>query len=243
MKIRAVTLAVGLVITANACAQGILPANSGTLNLGQTLVGVPVVNWYKVQQPLVSLTATTDGALFGVALVADTGSGHGTLPAAGFAHSVTANCNNCWLGVQFYSQVVGAASASLVLTASGGEVTETVVVQGDAFPGAGLVMSPLAQDFGRVAVHSSSAPVTIVMANLLASLAAVTVESVSVTGDFELVSNDSGGAGCAGTVVAMGSCFAAVSFAPSAIGQREGVLSVVTSGGDGDGRADGDGDG
>ena len=231
MKIRALIVSAGLLAAAGACAQGILPANNGTLNLGQTLVGVPVVAWYKVQQPLMSLTATTGGAVFGVALVADTGNGHGTLPAASFAQSVTANCNNCWLGVQFYSQVVSTASSSLVLTASGGAGTETIMLLGEAVPSTGLVMSPLAQDFGTVAVHSSTAPVTFVMANLLVNLAAVTVESVSVNGDFELVSNGSGGAGCAGTLVAMESCFVEVSFAPTTTGERDGMLTVVTSGG------------
>jgi hypothetical protein len=232
MKTRALKLAAGLWIAAGcACAQGILPANDGALDLGDTLVGVPVVRWYKVQQPLVSLTATTDNTVFGVALVADTGNGHGTLPAAEFAQSVTANCNNCWVGVQFYSQVVGAASSSLALTASGGAGTETVSLAAGAVADTGLVMTPLTQDFASVAVHSSSAPVTFTMANLLTSQAAVTVQSVSVSGDFVVVPNGSGGASCAVSLVPTGSCSVQVSFAPSANGERDGVLSVVTSGG------------
>jgi hypothetical protein len=216
---------------AGAWAQGILPANKGTLGLGETLVGVPVVSWYKVQQPLVSLTATTGDAAFGVALVADTGNGHGSLPAASFAQSVTANCNNCWVGVQFYSQVVGSASSSLVLTASGGAGAETVSLNAEAVAGTGLVMTPLTQDFGSVAVHSSSAPATFTMANLLTSPATVTVQSVNVSGDFVVLPNGSGGVSCAGTVMPTGSCSVQVSFAPTASGERDGVLTVVTSGG------------
>jgi len=209
MKIRALLFSMGLLLaTVGSCAQGILPANNGTLNLGQTLAGVPVVAWYKVQEPLTSLTAAASGAGFGVALVTDTGNGHGTLPAADFVQSVTANCNNCWLGVQFYSQTVGAESGSLTLTWSGSGSPETVALAAQALSTTGVLVSPAAQDFGSVAVHSSTAPVTFVVTNLLASLAAVTVESVNVSGDFVLAA---GGAGCDGSIAATAACVVGVS--------------------------------
>jgi hypothetical protein len=240
MKIRAfvyfvVLLLVGLVMLAGgrARAQGILPANNGTLTLGQTLVGVPEVSWYKVQESLTTLTAKASGVGFGVALVEDTGNGHGTLPAVDFVPSVTANCNNCWLGVQFYAQTEGAASGSLTLTWSGSESgsvgPETVALQGQATASSGVVVSPTEWDFGSVAVHSSTAPVGVVVTNLVASLSVVTVESVSVSGDFILMNG--GTAGCAGALEPAAGCVVTVSFAPSVTGQRDGVLTVVTSGG------------
>jgi hypothetical protein len=240
MKIRAfvyfvVLLLVGLVMLAGgrARAQGILPANNGTLTLGQTLVGVPEVSWYKVQESLTTLTAKASGVGFGVALVEDTGNGHGTLPAVDFVPSVTANCNNCWLGVQFYAQTEGAASGSLTLTWSGSESgsvgPETVALQGQATASSGVVVSPTEWDFGSVAVHSSTAPVGVVVTNLVASLSVVTVESVSVSGDFVLMNG--GTAGCAGALEPAAGCVVTVSFAPSVTGQRDGVLTVVTSGG------------
>ena len=58
----------------------LLPANNGTLALGDTPIGEPTVGWYKVQASAASLTASVTGAGFGVAVVEDNGSGHGTLP-------------------------------------------------------------------------------------------------------------------------------------------------------------------
>jgi hypothetical protein len=242
MKIRVLVYFVGLLLVglamlagAEARAQGILPANDGTLDLGQTLAGVPVVGWYKVQEPLMSLTATASGAGFGVALVEDNGDGHGTLPAAGFTQSVTADCNHCWLGVQFYAQTVGAGSGSLTLTwsgsGSGSGGSQTVALAGQATPVVGVLVSPTWLDFGAVGVGSSTAPVEFTVTNLVAGGGAVTVESVSVSGDFALVSG--GGVGCTGTLAAAAGCVVEVSFVPSATGERDGMLTVVTSGGTG----------
>jgi trimeric autotransporter adhesin len=209
----------------------ILPANNGTLDLGQTLLGEPVVAWYKVQQPIVSLTATTNSAVVGLALVADTGSGHGSLPASGFAQTVTANCNNCWLGVQFFPQIAGPESASLAITSNAGGNPYSLTLKAIALPEQGLVLTPISQDFGTIAVNSSSAPMTFTLTNLLTNAAAVTVQTVTVSGDFTLMANANGGVACSGTVDSTASCFVQVSFAPTATGERQGLLTIVTSSG------------
>lgn len=208
----------------------ILPENNGVLALGATPVGEPAVAWYKVQQALTSLTAVVGGEAFGVALVQDTGYGHGTLPATGFGSSATATCGNCWLGVQMLAQTAGTQSATLTLTTVSGGNPYVLTVTGTALPVSGLLLSPQTQDFGTVTIHSSSAAATLALANVLSPSEDVTVQSVTASGDFSVV-RQSSGASCSGTLAATASCFVQVAFSPTAVGERSGTLTVTTSGG------------
>ena len=209
----------------------IMPANNGVLSIGQTLVGEPVVAWYKVQQPLASLTAAASGAGFGVALVADTGSGHGTLPASSFTQSATAACTNCWLGVQFLSQTAGSESGLLTLTNAAGGNPYGLTLTASALAVQGLVLAPLTQDFGPVMLGSTSGAMVFTLSDVLSPAALVTVQSVSATGDFAVSANTTGGASCSGTLAATASCFVEVAFSPTSAGDRAGTLTIVTSGG------------
>jgi hypothetical protein len=218
-------------VTLSGTGSAILPANNGLLSIGVTYLGEPVVAWYKVSQSLTSLTVVSNSAQFGVALVAETGNGHGTLPAADFAQSTTAACGNCWLGVQFLSETAGSASAQLTLSSAAGGSPYVLALQATALPVQGVLLSPLSPDFGSVPVHSVSAPMTFTLANLLASSSSVTVQSIAVTGDFALTTNGTGGASCVGELAATASCFVQIAFAPTATGNRSGTLTLVTSGG------------
>jgi hypothetical protein len=209
----------------------ILPANNGTLAVGQTFVGEPVVAWYKVQQAIASLTAVSGSAQFGVVLVQDNGSGHGSPAAGAFGPSSTLACTDCWLGVQFLSQTAGTQAGTLTLSSTAGGNPFALALTATALPVQGVLLTPLTQDFGTVAINSSSAPVTFTLTDLLASASAITVQSVAMAGDFTLAANTTGGAACPGTLAATASCFVQVVFSPTATGQRSGTLTVVTSGG------------
>ncbi|MEO7029630.1 MAG: choice-of-anchor D domain-containing protein [Acidobacteriaceae bacterium] len=208
----------------------ILPANNGTLDLGQTLVGEPVVAWFKVQQSLSSLTVASNSAAFGVAIVEDNGFGHGTLSPAGFAPSATGTCSDCFIGIQFLSQTAGLQGATLTVTTVANGNPYVLALMGTALPVSGLLLTPIAQDFGPAAVNSSTAPQLFTLANLIAPGAIVSIASVTASGDFAVVSNTSGGQTCA-TLAPTASCFVQVVFAPTAVGQRTGTLSVATSAG------------
>ncbi|HZL27228.1 MAG TPA: choice-of-anchor D domain-containing protein, partial [Acidobacteriaceae bacterium] len=212
-------------------ATAILPANNGTLDLGQTLVGEPVVSWYKVHQSLASLTASVNSAAFGVAILEDAGFGHGTLPPASFAATATGTCNNCWIGIQFLSQSAGTEAATLALTTVANGNAYTLALSGTALPVSGLLLTPIAQDFGPVTVSSSTSPRLFTLANLLTPGTDVSISSVTASGDFATVPNRSGGQTCAATLAATASCFVEVVFAPSAVGQRTGTLTIVTDAG------------
>jgi hypothetical protein len=209
----------------------LLPTNNGVMNLGQTLVGEPIVNWYKVQQSLPSLSATVSDPTFGVALVTEAGSGHGTLPAQAFSPTATLACASCWLGVQYLSQTAQSSSATLMLSTVPTGNRYMLDVTAAALPVQGLVLTPATQDFGTVTIGSTSTAMTLSLASLLTASTAVTVQSVSVSGDFALATNLTGGASCNGLLAATASCFVEVSFTPTALGDRSGVLTVVTSGG------------
>jgi len=211
-------------------ATAILPTNNGMLDLGQTLVGEPVIAWYKVQQTLSSLSVATNSAAFGVAIVEDNGYGHGTLPPSAFAQSATSTCSNCYIGIQFLSQTTGLQGATLALTTVSAGNAYTLPLTGTALPVTGLLLTPIAQDFGPVAVNSSSAPKLFTLANLLTPAASVSITSVGASGDFAVVSNTSGGQTCA-TLAPTDACFVQVVFTPTATGQRTGTLTLVTSAG------------
>jgi hypothetical protein len=218
-------------ITLSGTGSAILPPNNGVLALGETYAGEPLVDWYKLQQPLASLTVASNSASFGIALVEDTGNGHGTLPASAFASSATNSCANCWLGVQFLVQSPGAETAQLTLSSNAGGNTEPLLVSATALPVSGQLLTPITQDFGSLAVHSVSAPIVFTYTNLLAGAAAAQVQSIAATGDFSIVPNMTGGMNCTGTIAATNACFVQVAFAPTATGQRQGALSIVTNAG------------
>jgi hypothetical protein len=209
----------------------ILPSNDGTLALGQTYVGEPLVVWYKVPQAVASLMAASGSAQFSVALVEDNGSGHGSLPASAFAQSATIACGSCWLGVQYLSQTAGTQAGQLTMSSAAGGRAYALALTGTALPVQGLLLAPTVQDFGTVAVNSVSGTVAFTVANLLSSASGATVQSITTTGDFTVAPNTSGGALCAGTLATTASCVVQVAFAPTATGQRTGTLTVVTNGG------------
>ena len=210
-------------------ALAILPANNGTLELGQTLVGEPVVAWYRVQQSLTSLTAVSGSADFGVALVPDNGSTPSNVSPAVFAQTATASCNSCYLGVQFLSQTAGSESTSLTLSTNAAGNAYPLTLSATALPVQGLLLTPIAQDFGPVAINSSTAPITFTVANLVTPGTNATIQSVTASGDFSVAPNTTGGSSCSGSLAPSASCFVQVVFAPTATGQRNGTLSIVTT--------------
>ena len=218
-------------VTLAGTASPILPPNNGVLDLGRTLAGEPVVAYYKLQQSLPVVTFTSNSAAFRVALVEDDGTGHGSVAASAFAPSVTASCGNCYLAVQFLARTAGVQVATLSATTVAAGVAYTVQLQGTAVSATGLVLSPVTQDFGVVPVHSASGTRLFRLADLLGTGAAVTVNSVAASGDFSVAANDSGGPGCAGMVAATASCFVQLRFAPTAVGDRTGALTIATSAG------------
>jgi hypothetical protein len=215
-------------VTLSGTALPILPANNGSLDLGGTPVGQPITEWYKITQPLSRLIATASGD-FKVLLAEDIGYGHGQAAASEFTSSATGSCINCWIGVQFLPSTAGPHQGTLRFTSTSNGAAYTVALQGEGLPLTGLLLTPSQQDFGPVAVHSSSPASLFTLTNLTASN--VTFAAPSISGDFVIRGGVTGGPACIGTVAPGASCFVQVAFAPTAMGPSAGALTLASDGG------------
>ncbi|MDE3104074.1 MAG: choice-of-anchor D domain-containing protein [Acidobacteriota bacterium] len=210
----------------------ILSAANGTVAFGNTIVGQPVVQWFKITQPFSTLTATTSGSAdFTAILVEDLGYGHGQPAASSYATSTTSTCSNCWLGLQFDPALVGAQTASVSLSSTASGLPSTLTLTGTGLPLSGLILSPLTQDFGSVPLHSVSAPVVFSLINLTANATPITFNSIMVNGDFQQTTTPTGGASCSGTLAPNATCLVTMAFAPAVLGSRTGALTLNTSAG------------
>ncbi len=211
-------------------ATAILPANNGTLALGSTNAGEPIVQWYPIQVVLPSLTISSSNPAFSVAIVANTGSGEEpSLPSSSFASSATAVCANCWLGIQFVSASPGTQTGTLSLSTLAAGAPETVALTASATAASGLLLTPASTDFGAVPLHSSTAPLTFTLTNLLPSGTTAKIQSISATGDFTVLPPSTGD--CSDSVAPTGACTIEVVFAATVQGARAGTLTVVTDSG------------
>jgi len=206
-------------ISLTGTASAILPANNGTLTLPQTYVNEPTTLFIPIQQSLPILTATISNQDFNVALIPNTG-----IPPT-FTPTATSSCSSCYLALQFLSPAPGPQSATLTLTTTPNGNPYLLTLTGIALPVQGLLLTPISQDFGPVNVHSTGAPVTFALANLLTPSSAVTITSATTTGDFTITPT------CTGTLPTTASCYLQIAFTPTATGPRTGTLTLTTSSG------------
>ena len=201
---------------------------AGAVDLGQTPVGEPVVQWFQLQgSTQEQLSALVSGDGFGVALLPDFGAGHGTVSSAAFTHQATAACLRCWVGVQFLSQTAGASTG--LLTASTGTAghASLTALSALALPATGLLITPGRQSFGAIPRHSRSAPISFVLTNELPGAVTAHLQQVAVSDGFVLTAT-SDPFGCSGSLAPSASCRVQVAFSPSAMGPLAGTLTIVT---------------
>ncbi|WP_052200220.1 choice-of-anchor D domain-containing protein [Terriglobus sp. TAA 43] len=207
----------------------ILPQNNG-IAYGDVPLNTPSVQWLKVQQGLVSATASSSDAAYKVILVEDIGYGHGQPTASSFSSTTSGSCLNCWLGIQFQPTTSGTDIAMISVRSSSAGKAASVIVSGNGVPLTGLILTPLTEDFGSVAVHTTSAATVFQLTN--ATPAAITITDATTSGDFRINSDATGGVSCTAATVQPGaSCFVPVDFVPAATGTRTGQLTVQNSAG------------
>lgn len=213
-------------------AQTPLPTSNATLDFGNVIAGEPSVQWFKIAQASPSLTvSTTPGSAFAAILAEDVGFGHGQPSSAAFSASFTSTCFNCWLGIQFLPPTTGTQTGTLTIAFPNTSSPYLLTLNGTGSPATGILLTPVAQDFGTIDVNSSSAAVLFTLTNLISSGSSITVASPSIGGDFVLSSVAGGGAPCGGSLAYSASCSIAISFMPRAIGSRAGSLTLHTSNG------------
>ncbi len=131
----------------------------------------------------------------------------------------------CTVAVNFAPSTAGAKAASFIVAAStGGSVTGAVT--GTALAPANVTLNPTLQDFGSIAVGSSSANVTFTVSN--SGGVATTALAQTITGDYSIVNGN-----CVGTILApAATCNIIVRFTPTTTGALSGTLNVsATTGG------------
>jgi hypothetical protein len=211
----------------------ITPANNGTLNFGGVIAGQPTIQWYKITSPFTSFSvataSTTLGSPYTAVIVEDIGYGHGQPASSSFSTSASGTCLNCWVGVQFAPQAVGAETGTLTLASATGGSPYVLSLTGTGLPLTGLLLTPVTQDFGPVAINSVSTTALFAVTNLVSGGSAITLATPTVTGNFAISTAPSGGAACGGTLAYTASCFIQIDFAPLASGPLTGTLSVTTT--------------
>jgi len=206
------------------------PANNGTLSFGGVIAGEPTVAWYKITQPFTSFTvataSTTLGAPYTAIIVEDIGYGHGQPASSAFTTNATGTCYNCWVGVQFTPPATGLETGTLTIGSAAAGSPYVLTLTGNGLPLTGLLLTPVAQDFGPVPINSASASELFAVTNLVAGGSSITLATPAVSGDFALSNAVSGGATCGGALAYTASCFIEIDLAPTAAGPRTGTLTV-----------------
>jgi len=123
----------------------------------------------------------------------------------------------CTINVTFTPSTTGSRSGSLSLSSNSSAAVSPITLAGTGVaPVAAL--SPASLSFANQPVKTTSAAQTSTLTN--SGTAALTISSISVTGDFNQTNN-------CGTSLAVGaSCTISVTFTPSATGSRIGSLSI-----------------
>ena len=112
--------------------------------------------------------------------------------------------------------------AAQVACSSGTPSTGTPPPTGPA-PAPTITLSPSTLTFNSQTVQTTSAPQTLTFTN--GGAAAVGITSVATSGDFAQTNT------CGTSVAGGASCAIAITFTPTAVGQRTGALSIVAASG------------
>ncbi len=202
---------------------------NSTLIFGGVLLGQPTVQWTKITSPFSTLTATSSAPDFKAILVEDTGFGHGAPPSSAFTTIFTGPCTNCWLGVQFSPTTLGPQNTTLTLNSTSSGTPSPFTLTGTGLPLTGLILTPLTQDFGPIAVHSTSAPTLFTLTNVTSATA--TLSTPTIATNFALADSTlypTGGQPCIGALAPNASCFLNLQFSPGTTGQLTGTLTIPT---------------
>ncbi len=129
---------------------------------------------------------------------------------------------SCAISITFHPAASGDRPGQLQVpgSVSGGQVVASLDGQGLA-PG-NLTLTPSSVDFGSVAQGATSSASTFTLANSGGVL--VHIASVATSGDFAVAGN-----GCSsGTLAPAATCTVSVTFTPSALGTRNGALTITS---------------
>jgi Repeat of unknown function (DUF346)/Abnormal spindle-like microcephaly-assoc'd, ASPM-SPD-2-Hydin len=151
-------------------------------------------------------------------------------PAAGGDYAA-GNCpstrlhptDHCAISVTFTPTATGSRPGTLTLTDNAGTGTQTVPLTGTGLGAVAGLSGTTA--FGNQAVGSTSAPSIITLTN--SGQIVLHIQTISTTGDFGASPTAVNGCAASGTLNPQASCTIAVVFSPTALGTRNGALTVT----------------
>lgn len=134
----------------------------------------------------------------------------GSVPAGGF----------CVVSVTFTPAALGALTGTVTVTSSASaNPTLSSTLSGRGVADVQADVSSL--DFGNIDIGYTSATQTFNITNY--TTAAIAFTGISITGDYAYTTT------CGSTLGALGNCTVAVSFTPTAVGSRPGLITVTTN--------------
>jgi hypothetical protein len=140
---------------------------------------------------------------------------------AGTSVAVSASCT---VSLQFDPAAVGTRTGVLTVygNVAGGQAT--VPLSGIGTAPSAIVLTPSSLQFPATPLGATAGPLNITVANTGGNSA--TLQPVTATGDFSLSANS-----CGGGLAPQNSCTVSVTFTPSALGSRGGLLTVADDAG------------
>jgi hypothetical protein len=127
----------------------------------------------------------------------------------------------CTISVTFSPTTTGAATGAVTITDNASNSPQTVSLSGTGVQA--VTLSPATVTFSSRTVGTTSNPTTVTLTNNMT--AALTIDSVSVTGDFAQTNT------CGTAVASKAKCTISVTFTPTVVGTRTGTLTVTDSAG------------
>ena len=124
---------------------------------------------------------------------------------------------SCTITITFTPSAQGSRTASLSVTDNASSNPPAIALTGTAL--APATVAPTTLTFASLLVGTTSTAKNVTLTNHLST--ALAISSVSASGDFAVSSN-----GCASGVSAGGKCTIGMTFAPTAIGARQGTLTI-----------------
>ena len=128
--------------------------------------------------------------------------------------------SSCAFDVTFSPTATGPASGNLTINSDAPGSPHVVTLSGTGIVGPAVSLSASSLSFGSQTVATTSAPQALTLTNTGA--ATLNISSITVSGDFALTHD------CPAALGANLSCAISVTFTPTAVGTRTGVVTVVS---------------
>ena len=230
-------IAVTFTPTAAGTRNGVLTVPDSSGNHTAALTGTGTTGVLTVSPTSVAFPDTALGSTSGRLAVTLTNSGAAPLRVVSATatgdFSIASTCagttlavnGTCSIALTFAPAATGARSGTLTVTTdSASSATTTVPLSGNGTGAFTVVLTPSAVDFGTQTVGTTSPVRNITMANTGNISGAL--GRIAVSGDFAIVAST-----CGTTLQPQTGCTVSITFAPTASGTRNGLLTVVDDAG------------